>query len=163
MTLVLIAYVSLAVIVTSYVFLNCQTGYVAIGGEEYIIEPIKGHPNASAERRQHPHLIYKRSALTASLTDDDQDDGHGTCGNDGAYLSALRRYFPFLLAAVTNKYRNGTIPLTFYILEFYWLLFSSTMAGHQKSLMDLAFSPYRHGDEARISPQYLIAALIPIL
>lgn len=61
---------------------------MAIGGEEYIIEPIKGHPNASADQqqREHPHLIYKRSALSAAdeETSHGHDDGqHGTCGNDG--------------------------------------------------------------------------------
>jgi hypothetical protein len=63
---------------------------VAIGGEEYIIEPIKGHPNASADQqqqREHPHLIYKRSALSAADDEEEashgHDDGHGTCGNDG--------------------------------------------------------------------------------
>lgn len=68
-----------------------QTGYVAVGGEEYIIEPIKGHPNASLAQpdkrlREHPHLIYKRSALTSADHDDHSnhdDDGHATCGNDG--------------------------------------------------------------------------------
>lgn len=77
-------------------FVHCQTGYVAIGGEEYMIEPIKGHPNASADdadqrfgqhQREHPHLIYKRSALNAADEKTDDDDGHGTCGNDG--LSCL--------------------------------------------------------------------------
>jgi hypothetical protein len=65
---------------------------VAIGGEEYIIEPIKGHPNASADdQREHPHLIYKRSAVSSAdeKASQDDDDGHGTCGNDGLSLFFL--------------------------------------------------------------------------
>lgn len=73
---------------------------MAIGGEEYMIEPIKGHPNASADdadqlfgqhQREHPHLIYKRSALNAADEKMDEDDGHGTCGNDG--LSVFLQHF----------------------------------------------------------------------
>uniref|UniRef100_A0A0P5WCA6 A disintegrin and metalloproteinase with thrombospondin motifs n=3 Tax=Daphnia magna TaxID=35525 RepID=A0A0P5WCA6_9CRUS len=79
---------------------NGLTGYVAIGGEEYMIEPIKGHPNASADdadqrfgqhQREHPHLIYKRSALNAADEKTDDDDGHGTCGNDESVELAFRQ------------------------------------------------------------------------
>ena len=85
-----------------FFFAHCQTGYVAMGGEEYIIEPIKGHRNASADeapdQREHPHLIYKRSALSAAdekaNSPNDDDDGHGTCGNDGLCLIFL--FFLFL-------------------------------------------------------------------
>ena len=64
-----------------------QTGYVTVDDEEYLIEPIKGH-NISSDVH-HPHLVYKRSALSRFLAQDqtpsDQDHDHqsGTCGNEG--------------------------------------------------------------------------------
>lgn len=95
-------------------FVHCQTGYVAIGGEEYIIEPIKGHRNASADeapdQREHPHLIYKRSALSAAdekANSRNDDDGHGTCGNDGLCLN-----FSFLSFLFNNYLSSSTTAFT---------------------------------------------------
>jgi hypothetical protein len=48
---------------------------VAIDGDDYLIEPVKGYDGSHGE---HPHLLYKRSALTV-----DEDDHHATCGNQG--------------------------------------------------------------------------------
>ena len=45
-----------------------QTGYVTIGDQHYLIEPIKGH-NGSTD---HPHLIYKRSALAPFIKGEEE-------------------------------------------------------------------------------------------
>ena len=36
-----------------------QHGFIQVGGEQYLIEPVKGH----SEDGGHPHLIYRRSAV----------------------------------------------------------------------------------------------------
>lgn len=65
-----------------------QTGYVAVGGEEYIIEPVKGYTpvknSTSQSDGHHPHLVYKRSALT-EISHEVHDHDDGTCGNDGKH------------------------------------------------------------------------------
>lgn len=67
-------------------FYFLQTGYVAVEGEEYMIEPVKGYAtvknDSSQENGHHPHLVYKRSALAESNREI-HDHSDGTCGNGG--------------------------------------------------------------------------------
>jgi len=39
-----------------------QHGFIQVGGEQYFIEPVKGHSEV-ADDTGHPHLVYRRSAL----------------------------------------------------------------------------------------------------
>ena len=63
-----------------------QHGYIHTANDQYFIEPVKGHDRKSSEG--HPHLIYKRSALTdhpynVLHSDDDDAREKGTCGVQG--------------------------------------------------------------------------------
>ncbi|XP_068201484.1 A disintegrin and metalloproteinase with thrombospondin motifs 6-like [Palaemon carinicauda] len=56
------------------------TGYVLTDDDEYLIEPVRGHPRPSADH-PHPHLVYKRSALPSSEED--------TCSSSESYKEGI--------------------------------------------------------------------------
>ena len=71
-----------------------QHGFIQVGSEQYLIEPVQGH----SEDNRHPHLVYRRSALQQQQQQQPgvSNDHVSLCGLEDGGDSAVLLGRPFV-------------------------------------------------------------------